>query len=412
MLRFSISISIFALAAIAGAAELRLTPDGAADYAVKHNPALAAARFRIDEARGRLRQAGRHANPELEVELSRNPRAPEGSWGVAFMQKFPLTGRLRLEKAVSAAALAAAEAEVRNEERKLAGEARAAGVKLLALREQRALREKQVGNSKELSAFMTKRVETGEASVLDSSQVQLETQQLEAEFLQLDAGRAVLLGELRPLLGVTTGAELEITGDLRVPGKLPPAGANATARADYLAAQANIQAAEQTVELARAQKWEDLSAGFTLEHERSEDVPEGFKRDTFLGLKFSLPLPLWNQNEGRVEEALAATARAKKEADALSATIRAEAATARAEMAILAKIIAKLDDELLPAAAKIEEQFRTNYAAGQVPLPEVLRSRAKRIELDRQRLDALRDYHLARVRHLTATAPASDSKSK
>jgi cobalt-zinc-cadmium efflux system outer membrane protein len=411
MLRF-ITI-LLALATMTRAAETRLSVEGAAAYAEQHHPGLAAARLRIDEARGRLRQAGRLANPELELELSRNTRAPEGSWGLAFTQKFPLTSRLRLEKSVSAAELEAAQAEVRNEERKLAGQVRELAVKVIALRQQRVLREKQISHSKDLANFTTKRVEAGEASALDAGQVQLETQQLEAELLQVDVTRATLIGELRPLLGLKAGTALDITGELSAPGRLPASGANPGSRADFLAAQAQIRAAEQGVELARAQKWEDVGVGFGVEHERSEDAPEGFERDTFLGLKFSLPLPLWNKNEGRIDEAQAAATRARKEADALAATIRGEAAAARGEMAALASIIAKFD-ELIPAATRLEEQFRTSYGTGQVALPEVLRARVKRLELEQQRTDALRDYHVARVRHQTATAttPAPSPRKK
>jgi outer membrane protein TolC len=199
---------------------------------------------------------------------------------------------------------------------------------------------------------------------------------------------------------------VEITGELAAPTKQPGKGVNAGARADFLAAQAQTAAAEQGVALARAGKWEDLGVGLMLEHERSEDAPEGFERDTFLGLKFSLPLPLWNKNEGRVEEAIATAARTRKEAEAVAFTIRAETASARDEMAVLAKLFTKLNDELLPAATRLEDQFRSSYATGLVPLPEVLRARTRRLDLERQRLDVLRDYHLARERHRTATTPA------
>src|SRR5678816_1897861 len=101
------------------------------------------------------RQSGRLSNPELEVELSRNVRSPEGAWSVGFKQQFPLTARLRLEKAISSAELAAAVAEVRNEERKLVGQVRTAAVKVLALKSQRAAREKQLATSKELADFLS-----------------------------------------------------------------------------------------------------------------------------------------------------------------------------------------------------------------------------------------------------------------
>jgi outer membrane protein TolC len=393
----------FAIVTVADAAEFRFSEENAVDRALAHNPGLVAARLRIDEAQGRLRQSGRLSNPELEVELSRNVRSPEGAWSVGFKQQFPLTARLRLEKAISSAELAAAVAEVRNEERKLVGQVRTATVKVLALKSQRAAREKQLATSKELADFMGKRVEAGEASTLDTAQVQLESRQIETELLQLDLERVALLGDLRPLLGLSADANLAITGELASPSRLPSGGVNPDARADFAAAQSNIEAAEQSVKLARAQKWADFGVGLNAQHERSEDVPEGFERDTFVGLAFSLPLPLWNRNDGRVDETVAAAARARKEAEALAVNIRAEAATARGQMAVLAQVLAKLDDELVPAATRLEEQFRLNYATGLTPLPEVLRARTRRLEVERQRLDALRDYHLARVRFKTAS---------
>ena len=395
----------------AAAADLKLSAEGAASYAVAHNPSLAAARWRIDEARGRWRQAGRLANPEVEVELSRNIAAPEGAWGVGLTQKFPITARLRLEKAVAQGEIAAAEAELKNEERKLGGEVRAVVVKILAQREERALQETQASHSKELNAFLTKRVEAGEIGALDLAQGNLETKQIEAELLRIQATEAVLLEELRPVLGVRPGQHLEITGALSAPERLPGSGGQATNRADYLAAQAQIAMADRSVELARANKWEDVGVGLTAQRERSEDAPDGFQSDTFVGLKFSVPLPLWNRNEGKIAETVAAAARARQEAEAVAATIRGEAASARVEMAALAKVVAKLDEELIPAAVKIEEQFRASYAAGQLPLPEVLRARSKRIELARQRVETLRDYHLARARYQTALGTPILSKN-
>ena len=89
------------------------TQDGAVAYALKNNPELAAARYSIGEARGRLLQSGRLANPELETDLKPNVRGREFSFGVGFVQRFPLTSRLRLERAISQAEVTAAEAEVR-----------------------------------------------------------------------------------------------------------------------------------------------------------------------------------------------------------------------------------------------------------------------------------------------------------
>jgi cobalt-zinc-cadmium efflux system outer membrane protein len=410
MLRF---LFLF-LAFVAGslAAEVPFTLESAPAYALRHNLGLAAARLRIDEARGRLHQAGRLSNPEVELELNRNIRAPEGAVSVTLMQKFPLTARLRLEKNATRAELAAAEAEVRNAERKLIAEVRTAAVKLLGLGGQKALRETQLGHSRELAGFLRQRVGVGEASLVEASLVDLEAQQLETEVLQLDVERAALVGELRPLLGLSAGQRPVFAGTLPAVDGLPGAGVETAARPDFAAAQRTAEAARQSVLLARAQTWQDLGVGFNVSEQRAEDAPEGFQRDTFVGLRFSLQLPFWNKNTGRIQEATAAAARAEKEVDALALTIDAEAAAARDAMAVLSKLVRSLDTELLPKAAQIEQQLRDSYSTGQIALTEVLRARDRRLLIERQRLDALRDYHLARIRHDAATARGIPATSR
>lgn len=397
----TILFSTLAFTLPAQAREVSLSVESAAAFAIKNNPALAAARFRIEEARGRLDAAGLRPNPELEFDLSQNIRTPEHAVGVAWMQKFPRTARLALEKAVSRAELAAAAAEVRDAERVLAGEVRTAAVGLLALEKERGLRGQQILNSEELASFMTKRVQTGEAAAVDAAQVELESKQLSTQILMLNVEKATLLGTLRPLLGVSDA--VTITGTLADPGELPAKGAALSTRGDYRAARANAEAAWQGVALANANKWEDITVGIAASHERSEDAPEGLKRDTMIGFKVNIPLPLYNKNEGKIREALATAKRTEKEIEAVAAQARAEAAAARSEMAALAKIVADIDGKLIPAAKQIEEQLRANYASGLTPLPEVIRARGKRFEMEAQRLDAVRDYNLARAKHHTAT---------
>lgn len=387
------------IASFAEAKDVRMRLDETPGYALAHNPELAAARFRIEEAQGRLLAAGRLANPELEVEFLQNPQKPERAVTVAFIQQFPLTSRLRLEKAFSLAQLLAARAEVRDAERKLSAEVRTAAVKLLAVKAQHELRHQQLTNSREQTEFVTKRVATGEAAAVDATMIELESQQLTVELLELETSRAALLAELRPLLGVSGNDRVDIAGSLPAPHALPLAGASGERRDDLVAARHTAEAARHTAELARAQKWQDVGAGLMASGERTEDAPEGFSNDYFLGVRLRVPLPFWNRNEGRIAEATAASARAQLEIDALALGIGAEAEGARSEMAALARLVAEMDTSLLPKATQVEEQLRTSYSAGQTALTEVLRNRDRRLLIERQRVDALRDYHLASVRY-------------
>lgn len=411
MLRFFIPLLTFAIAA--QAAGLNLPLDRAPQYAPAHNPQLAAAKLRIDEARGRLLGSGRLQNPDLEFAYSQNLRSPERSVGMALMQRFPVTGRLRLEKQVTRTQLAAAEAEVRDYELKLVAEVRTLGVKLIALRGQRGLRQQQLANSREQADFIGKRVATGESSTVDAAQLELEARQLEIELAQLDLTQTTLSGEIRPLLGVGAETSLEIIGSLSAAQRMAKGKSNSD-RPDLEAARRHAEAAQQGVAVAKARRFEDIGIGLTASGERMEDAPEGLTNDYFLGLRFSLPLPIWNRNQGQIAESIATADRAAKEVEALSFVAQSEVESARSEMNALAELIAKMDSALMPKAVEVEGQLHSAYTAGQSALTELLRARVRRLELSQRRLDALRDYHLARVRFESAQGfvPGSGREGK
>lgn len=382
----------------------RFTVESAVTYAVAHNPDLAAARFSIEEARGRLLGSGRLSNPELESDLKPNVRGREFSFGVGFVQRFPLTNRLRLEKAVSKSELDAAEAEIRAAEFKLGTAVRMVGVKILSLDVSKALKDKQIANSNDLAASAAKLAAAAEGSGVEAAQFELEAQQLSLDLLRLDSERATLLGEARPLLGVPASEKVEFTGSLpevKLPGAAVP---NLTSRADYQAAQARILAAYQGIDLAKANKWADAGVGFGAEVDRSEDAPEVLKTDGMVGIKFSLPLPFWNKNEGKIKEAEATAARAEKEADALAAAVRAEAMAALGEMRAAQRVLDETTSVLLPKALQLEEKISGFHKQAQpgVLITDVLRAREKRLAIEQAKVDALRAWHLARIRYHAA----------
>ncbi len=378
-----------------------LTVEEAAARALRSNPDLAAARWGIEEARGRLWHSGRPSNPEAEAEVRPNARGGEFSLSVGFSQKFPLTNRLFLERSISETELKVAEAEVRDAERLLKAEVRAAAVKLLALQSHRTLTEQQQKNSADLAGAALQTAEKGEGSPLDAGPFELEGQQLALELLKMDSERASVAAALRPLLGFKGTETITISGNLPAPAPATK-GATPEKRPDYQAAKGKEAAARTGVDLAKAGKWEDAGIGLTAEVERVKDAPEGLRTESFIGVKFSIPLPFWNKNEGKIHEAAAAAARAKQEAAALALRIRAEADAARAEMQAATTIIEQTSGPLMKKARELEDRYIEANKLGQAPMTDVLRSRDRRFALEAARLDALRDYHLARVKLLAA----------
>ena len=268
------------------------------------NPDLAAARFRIQEALGRMNQSGRLSNPEFDTSFESNSRYREGKFEIGLSQKFPVTNRLQLEKDVSLTEVKASEAEVREVERQLIGQARVLVVKLIATRQRRELLREQISISKEFADFLSKIVEKGEGSALDASQARLEATSLAAESRQLDAGEITLTGELKPLLGMKPGQPLNIGGSLPAP-VLRVIPVDLTKRPDFQAAKLDAQAATQGVALEKARRYDDVEGGIFAAAERSEDVPTGYENEAIIGLRLKIALPFWNKNEGNIQEAQA-----------------------------------------------------------------------------------------------------------
>jgi cobalt-zinc-cadmium efflux system outer membrane protein len=376
---------------------------GIGDRIRAQNPDLAAARLRIQEALGRMNQSGRLANPELEAGIVQNPNFNEGKFEIGVSQRFPVTDRLKLEKNVSLTELQSAEAEVREVERQISGQAREAVVKILASRQRRELLREQSGVLGEFAKFLSEITAKGEGSPLDAGLAKLEAASLAIEMRQLDAGEAALVGGLKPLLGMRPGESLSVGGTLPEPA-LPGAAADPSRRPDLQVARLDAIAAAQGVALEQARRYDDVEGGIFAGAERTEDAPNGYDNEAIIGLRLKITLPFWNKNEGAIQEAQAKQQRKEMEAVALGRNVRMEADAARAEMQEWAKMIAEINDTLLPLADEQASLAETTFRNGQGEIQSVLRSREKRQQLAAAKLDALREFHLARVRHETALA--------
>lgn len=367
------------------------------------NPDLAAARVGVREAAGRLKQSGRLANPDLETAFERHSNSREGKVEIGFLQRFPVTGRLRWEKEVSLTELKSAEAEVREVERQLVGQARETMVKVLATRQRRELLRDQSGVTTRFAQFLADIAAKGEGSTLDAGQAKLEAASLTIDMRQLRASENTLIGELKPLLGMRQEEDLHIDGSLPEPS-LPSLAADPSSRPDFQVATLDALAAAQGLDLESLLRYDDVEGGLFVAAERTKDAPENYKDEAVIGLRFKVSLPFWNRNEGAIEEARAKKVRKEMEAVALARKIQLEVAAARAEMKEWGEMIREINTTLLPLAVEQSSLAETTYRNGQGEIQSVLRSHEKRFQLAAARVDALREFHLARVRYETALA--------
>ncbi len=413
MFRSSLLFTSLMLAAASSAPALTLS---LADIGMKvrtSHPTLKAARLAVEEARGRQLGSGRLANPTVGYAFQNQSKVSPQTGIFSIDQAFPVTRRLSLEKKLSSQLVGAAELEVRDAERRLIAEAQSLAVQLMSLNRQRALRKQQNALASKLSEFVRGRAKVGEISALDAAQAQVEAQRLLLETRKLETTSISLLGQLKPMLGLQPEDTLTLSGDL--PNLVVPhMGAGWMQRADYQLAQTKISAAMTDQELAQARRLQDVRAGLFASREMQDVTPTNRQYTGYYGFSISIPLPFWNRNQGEIAEKAASAERAWLEREALGKQIISEAETARLEMQANADLAHETQDKLLPLVIEQTDKLEKAYEQGQTSLLTILRAREQRLQLEAAALDAVRDFHLARIRYEAATgkhAPAASAAS-
>ncbi len=398
-----------------------LTPESAVGLALAQNRDLAAARFAIHQAEGRLKQAGLWPNPEFGVGQQADfafENEGENNFSSGFRQRFPIAGRLAKAKAVGRVDVAQAIAEVRNQERLLAGDVLARAREVLVLREQLQANQEIQDTLGKLARVSEQRAKVAEVSPADVNLAKLELQKAQLARQLLLNQREVAAKALNQLLGRDPQTPLALEGELPVQA---PAQSGADAereararRPDRRLAALGIDRAAAEIRLAKALKWEDWSAGldYTRDDQSFAGTPIGHKLDQFLGLSVSIPLPLWNRNQGNVAVAQATQQRAEAELRALDLRIATEVRTAEERLRRLADILRQYREESLKLSEQNVALTQKGYSDGLVGIVAVIQAQQQFIDLRLNYLAALAEFERALTDWQTATAtlPADPHK--
>jgi len=398
-LHFLLCILLLTLSTTAHS-EALVSEDEAVRLAIEANRELKAARFLIAEAKGALVQSRLVPNPEVEFANS-SDRAfkNEGEYALSagFRQRFPIAGRLTQAEAVARVDVALAEAEVNERERQVVGETLATFRSLAIINERLSLYAHLGTRLEELVEVTKKRFKAAEVSESDYNTQQLELERLRILQQTLTLEQRTKLNELKRVLGKSPADSLSIPGALntRIPAQaLQNINEHVLSHAlnhrpDRISKLLQIDRARSEEKLAKAEAWEDWTVGFEFSRDRGVFTePIGNKQDDFLGVSLSIPLPFWNQNEGKAMQAKAAQSRSKGELEALDATIELKIASVKNELLSLLPVIARYESELLPLAQKNVKTLRESYAAGLVSFASVIQGGQQLLSFQDQYLDS------------------------
>lgn len=364
-----------------------------------HNPELSSAVWEVRAREAAALQAGLLPNPELAFEMANVAGQNEFQGVDAAETTLQLSQLIELggdrKKRRQAASLEQELAGWDYETRKLdllTGAAQAF-YRVLAAQERLKLAEELTRLAQEVRRTAGARVEAGKVAPVEEirAQVSLSSARIEEDQAsrELQAARRALGAFWRDADAAFSTA----VGDLRALESFPPAEGLPGLLAqnpDLARWETELAQREAALGLEKARRIPDLTVGLGVRNFQESDA-------NALVLGVSVPLPLFDRNQGGIRAAAAGVSRAREEREA--ARLRAGAALAESWHGLAAAHAAAttLEKEILPAAHEAFESARYGYQQGKFGFLEVLDAQRTLFEVRRQHIDTLVDYHSRRA---------------
>jgi len=367
-----------------------LTLEAAIDLALRANPTLRAAGSEVAAQEGALAQAGALPNPELE--LLREGEGGDSRTTTATLNiPIELGGKraARVEAARQEGALAAIALEAERD--KVRADAAAAFHDVVAAQERERMARELVELAGRALAAAGKRVEAGTLSPVEETRARVAQGSARIEALQ--AGRDLEGARIR-LAALWGGDARQLSIHAPQTAALPPAPpldqllAQLDRSPAMRHARAQVGQREALARLERARRTPDVNVIVGAQREGPDT-----RNRAVLGL--SVPLPLFNRNDGAVLDALRRVDKARDQQDAEGVRLRAELAQAHARLTAALAECALISTEILSGAEDAERAANRGFELGKFGLIDVLDAQRVLAQSKNQYLNAALDAHRA-----------------
>ncbi|MFM7483391.1 MAG: TolC family protein [Burkholderiaceae bacterium] len=366
--------------------------DQAIRYAIEHNPTLSAARREVTAIDGQVLQGSLRPNPEFMYQaddVSRVGRTSTAEVGVPFETGGKREARVRaagLGREVALADLGSAELRLRSA-------VIAAFFDVLAAQELRATSEESVRLAQRATDIAAKRVAAGKISPVEETRARVAEAAARVALNQSDSELRNSRRRLASLWGNTAPNFSEAIGDVEALVEAPNAEAILArlANAPQLRrAQRELERRKSLVTLEQARSVPDFTVSVGVK--RSLDVPG---EQALVALK--VPLPMFNRNQGNLQEALRREDKAAEELQATQTALSASALQALENVSARRRDADLLRTEVLPGARSTYEAATIGFENGKFSFLEVLDAQRTLIAAKSQYLIALANFHRAQA---------------
>jgi len=348
----------------------RLTLDDAVALAVRANPVLRVKQFEYQAVGANEITAGLRPNPTATylAEQFGGGSASQVQHTFSIGQPIELGGKRqrRLESARAATRVTGHELE--DVRRQILFQVKKAFTDALVAREGLSLVEQNMRALDDLERIQRFRAEKGDISELELLRIEVQRFALERDAADARQTLRVARIAVRAATDPAQVAEdFEVVGEL-VDRDVAPAAADLYRRAldhqpDLRAAEAARAKARADVGLARANAWWDVTP--QVEYQR-------IGPDNTIGFGISVPLRIFDRNQGEIARARAETQRVDAVREAMAVQVLSEVDTALAALRTERQKLDLLRDVYLPKARRARDTVEFAYRRGGVSLLDYL----------------------------------------
>jgi outer membrane protein, heavy metal efflux system len=413
-LRFTTALIVLATSAHSSfAAEKLLTLRQALALALKQNPELAAFSWDVRSADARLLRARLLPNPQLGTETEDIAGTKQSSGlrrsqtTLQLSQLIELGGKRSARVREASVGRELAKLDYQSKRLDVLKKTTQAFVEVLSAQERVRLAQGDVDLASGLVPDIRKRIEAGKASAIEQTRIEVV---IASARIELDQARRALISAKEHLVVQWDSLTIDFDraiGDLEKIQSLPnmqklssnlsqnPEIARWEPEKEKRQASLRLQQAEATPNLT-------LSAG-------PRYIAETGEWTQVIG--FSLPLPLWNRNQGAILEAQNQLSKVEDEKRTVMARLSGELSDAYQTVARAANEVQILKESVLPGAEKAVTELQEGYQVGRFSYLEVNEARRTLTASRLQYLQALTDYHKAVAEIEALTNRPFDAKS-
>lgn len=370
-----------------------LTLDAAIERAVEADPGIRAAAAGVDAARGGVRQARVRPNPELSAEAENfggrgDLRGFSGAETTfALSQQVEIGGQRSARIRLADRELHGAELDRALRGLDLIRDVQSAYYDALAAQELVRIAEERVATAEALNTSVARRVAAARDPLMAGARAEAGLAEARIALTRAQAEAATARARLSSFLGGDDGFSL-VPADFALPRARDHEHAalgDTSPDIARLAAQRDVSGAAVNVERSIAWQNPTLSFGYRRFEERNGEGA--------LVAGVSIPLGVFDRNQGSVARARAEERRAELELEAGRRTLSREYAALERAIATDAAAVQSTEDTVIPQAERALSLAQDGYNRGAFSYLDVLEAQRALSDARQARVEALRSFH-------------------